>query len=1191
MATVHTSRTSTEWRKQYRGVLMQLGRVLYDDDWNESERISAEEQRRTRLDAIGPHGTSDEGFRVQGPAIVSGGEIEFTLEAGTLYVGGLRLTLDAPETFRAQTQWLDQPASERAAPTGERIDLAYVEVLHGISVGAVEDGELLEVALGGADTAVRMRDHRRVRLLPDVGVADCAAALAKLADVLASAGLGTLHASSEALTDVSLTIGLAPGDQTDDLCRPSVAAGYLGAENQTIRVELVDGSHFTWGYDNAASLYRATISADGATVTLVTEPKDEASWPTAGQVVEILPWSAVLPNGEKTAAPSGHLSRVKTSYSPDTGTFGLDAAVPSGFGQEWKNRSDAAALGDEYVFVRVWDRGSDTSSPPAIPFNAGTAVALAHTGLEVTFSGTHFRPGDHWVVAARPDSPAQVVPWSLDEGREPHGVRRFYAPLALIRWTVDGSGSVSGEVLHDCRGSFFPLTRLTSCCTYTVGDGVHSRGVYSRIQDAIDRLPPSGGEICVLPGLYRESIRIEGKRGVRLHGCGDRTKLVPPERSTEPVIRVAGSRDVTLADFAVETATGHAIVVDALVEGGKGVNTDVRLENLEVRTHRGAGLLATEVFELLVRECRFGPTGSGSDVEEIGDDPGWPAIYAEGRDLRIEENSVLFETRALRFGRLGGIQIGGGSRRVTIARNHVRGGLAHAVTLGSIRWVPSRVIERWPILRLPAAELRTPWWGWIRWDEDCFNIDPLPPRPDPGDDPDVPVSGGPLEDIAIYDNRLEHAGASGISVARFFPPGGERPQTIAIDDLRIERNVIRDCGRVEVGGRTDTVTVLSALGGITLASVRDLVVRANLIERNGKRPGVAICGVFVGAGVGLVIGENRIVDNGIAPSGTAARRPGHRGGIVAFVGSPNAVTMVRDNIVVTPDGPSLVLMGIGAMHVHGNHLRSRGSVAVVSPLASRIPRLRRAALAERADSPDDGLVGYASAFGVRFGAVGAGVFVHNEGHARDGIPSWRGAVSFGALARAPMMRLASEIGTAAPAPVTEPAVEITEVHDIIGNHASGLTPSAALDAMAAISRIPIGGAVTFGDNVVEHEVGSTRWLNSVVYLTTKDDVVVSSNSIRTILPRGTAAHASTFVKGTSVRVTANRFQEGPGVAMHSAVTVGTMNDTSGNQSTTCILATGRADLLVDGPNRALYGGACEKARDFSVALAKAWFED
>ena len=85
--------------------------------------------------------------------------------------------------------------------------------------------------------------------------------------------------------DSTLTVTFDKTGATDDLCSPSVISGYLGAENQAIRVQIVDGTHVTWGFDNGGPLYRVTVGADNKTVTVQTEPKDQAHWMQAGQTV------------------------------------------------------------------------------------------------------------------------------------------------------------------------------------------------------------------------------------------------------------------------------------------------------------------------------------------------------------------------------------------------------------------------------------------------------------------------------------------------------------------------------------------------------------------------------------------------------------------------------------------------------------------------------------------------------------------------------------------------------------------------------------------------------------------------------------------------------------------------------------------------------------------------------------------
>ncbi len=360
---IDVSRSAFDPRKRYEGVRMQMGRVLTDDDFNSAGEILDDGRRRTTIDVIGATGTPDGGFAVLNPR-AGGVEIDFDIGAGTLYLGGLRLETDGSETFQLQDDWLEQSGADRPAPpAAERFDLVWLEaVLQDVT--GVEDTELLEVALGVADTSARTRVVRRVRVTEDVGSADCADGWAAVVADLAAEG--TVDADHEVVGDAVLTVTYAPGGDPEDLCSPTAAGGYLGADNQALRVQLVDdGQSMAWGTDDATPLYRVLVGTDSSgarrVITMLTEPYDQPHWPLAGQVVELLPWAALLPNGEKVAARSGLLARVDGSYDPVTRELTIATVVPAGFGEEWKARADVAALGLEYLEMRVWNRGDDTS--------------------------------------------------------------------------------------------------------------------------------------------------------------------------------------------------------------------------------------------------------------------------------------------------------------------------------------------------------------------------------------------------------------------------------------------------------------------------------------------------------------------------------------------------------------------------------------------------------------------------------------------------------------------------------------------------------------------------------------------------------------------------------------------------------------------------------------------------------------
>ena len=400
MATGDISRNAFDPKKHYSGVRMQQGRVITDDDWNDNERIEDEDRRRARVDIIGPAGSPDDGFKIKNPTM-NNGKINFQVSPGSFYLGGLRLEMEETGTFVTQKDWLQQPDIYRKIPvnfTEPLIDLVYLQAWRQ-PVSAVEDRELFEAALGGPDTSTRMRTMHRVQIETDINVDECEKPWQPLSNVdgckkawqtlkerWLDRNRGSLNPQNQLEPDVTLKVGFSNEGEQKDHCKPAVTAGYLGAENQAIRVQLTRTNHFTWGFDNASPLYRVKVA--GSEVTMLTEPKDQAHWPLSDQVVEILPRSAVLPNGEKLAGIQGKFFKVETSYNPDEGKFTLTGPLDANFGKEGEEIPD-------YLFMRVWNRGSDKTSVPEIPFTpGGSAVVLGNTGLKVFFKRLldHCRP-------------------------------------------------------------------------------------------------------------------------------------------------------------------------------------------------------------------------------------------------------------------------------------------------------------------------------------------------------------------------------------------------------------------------------------------------------------------------------------------------------------------------------------------------------------------------------------------------------------------------------------------------------------------------------------------------------------------------------------------------------------------------------------------------------------------------------
>ncbi len=1164
------SRSAFDPRKRYASVRMQQGRVLLDDDFNEAERIDNEDERRVLLDVVGPTGTPDDGFRVQNGRLNAAGELTFDVLPGTLYLGGLRIWNHALHTYAAQEDWLQQPQAERAPPANGRVDLVYLEVWQQ-SVTAVEDAELFEAALAGPDTSGRLRTMWRVHLASGVQDSECSPAWTTLTTSWQAQNLGVLAESGERQVNAELMVGLEPGITPADLCSPAVAGGYLGAENQAIRVQLVDASHFVWGFDNAAPLYRAQVAADRATITLETEPKDSAHFPLAGQIVEILAWSAVLPNGEKVSDVSGHLSRVAGSYDPDTHILTLSTPLPAGFGEAWQGREDQAELGPPYYFVHVWNRGDDQASPVTLPFTPGTPVALGNTGLNVTFTGSELVRDDFWIIAARPETPDQVVPWLLESGRWPHGTRRFYTPLAVIRWQVTPSGA-SFELLSDCRVPFHPLTRLRGCCTYTVGDKKTSFGQFSSIQDAVNHLPASGGKICVLPGEYRESALIYGRRNVTIEGCGRRSKiLVPPQANAG--IHVIGSQNITVRSLFIDAGARVGILLVGAETSGeleaaapaepsvfaravvaRGSLERILLEDLDIHARGLPAVASMGGRKITLRTSRLlgllleGPIGRG----DLGR---WPLVYMLSDDVLIEHNEIVAaaerasnEVGIITFTRtaMGGVQIGGGSERVEIRRNTIRGGNGHGIVLGSIAWVRRRTATTNDFPALSTGWIiAVPGWHFTINDEGCVEVDwdPQPPPSDNPDDPLVPVSMGALDDVRIVDNVIEQMGGAGIGVVRFFDLSA-RDEFIVTDRLSIEENRIRRCLRLPIRELPPGLRGVAAAGAVALAAGTRITVRDNLIEQNGRRHVDPVCGVFMLLPSGIVIEQNQIVDNAPRIASEEPARPGLRGGVVlvmvrppttliqtaasenALRGSGFPALRIASNIVVVPEGRALQIAGLGAMAVTSNQLTSRGVGAVA-----------RASNAATLSDAYDALGGEA-------------VAIVNTGYSNE---------------------LGGQL------------LRYTGLRDV------AVRPKAGLDPLPPVLT---GGDVLFNDNQVKLDLMEAPVVSvmSSIFIVTMDDLSFVGNQAECEQDRDALA-VNLLAFGWSLRINDNRFEEAliaangivNGISAYGLGVLGTMTS---NQASHCLALSASMRVFANNIEliRAFVQDACGRSRRLGETL-------
>ncbi len=494
--------------RQYRSVITQQGRVTLEADNNEAAIIAGEALRLETIDIVGPTGTPDDGYKV-GPGNGAGG---VSIGPGTFYLGGWRLELDAAIDLSAQPDWLDMPPVAPAPPAttaagvlGNRL---VALLLTEQSVCAVEDQALREVALGGPDSAARARLMQQFLRLPLDGTT-CPAGAAMISALLSAQGITIDPDTLQLMSAARLQAGFVPGPPATDPCTPAAAGGYLGADNQLVRVTVTafDATAKTgtllWGWNNASLLYRAKMT-DPRTLTLTGTPVDEEHAPQLGQAVEILRSRANLGDGNFIAAPQGFVTTLTQAYSFDTGELQLAVALPAEY-QADKNP----------LFVRLWQA--------SVPFNAGQVTPLdATSGITVTITlpalPTSIALRPFWRFAVRPATPVNIYPQRYQETPQPpDGPRQWLADLAVVQAVATGS-----RLLADCRVPFLPLTQQSgACCGLVLGPkDVAGRG---GLQAIMNKLAGTQSSVALLAGTYTLPAPLAlGKQhsGLTLEACG-----------------------------------------------------------------------------------------------------------------------------------------------------------------------------------------------------------------------------------------------------------------------------------------------------------------------------------------------------------------------------------------------------------------------------------------------------------------------------------------------------------------------------------------------------------------------------------------------------------------------------------------------------------------------------------------------
>ena len=471
------TRDSFDAYQHYTRVLMQQGRVQLDADWNEQAAITQRYVRTLLSDLVGPFGGPDGacGFEmVTDPAVVDTltgkyglpldeeraqelkdriGRGDFLIGAGRYYVDGLLCESDLPLTYTEQVGYPFDDDTTLESLGGVKQVLVYLDVWER-QVTGIECPDLLEVALGGPDTATRAQLVWQVKVLRGDGPQTCAAT-----DTLRRARLPLLRARAR-----------QPEEQ-QDACVIDPEARYRGAENQLYRVEIhrggtaradgdkTGGATFKWSRENGSVVFPVLdhaedAGADETTVSVATLGRDKRLGLDNGD------WVEVVDDGLALRGSTEPLRRVER-IDPDDFEVVLSGVGPARTGQDpalhplvrrWDHDASRPATSDEGALLV---REAASAEDGWIELEDGVMVQFPASTVDG--APNVYRTGDHWLVPARTATGDVVWPrrqvgdelvW---EARPPNGVEHHYAPLAVATLGADGTWVVEAP---DCRRRF-----------------------------------------------------------------------------------------------------------------------------------------------------------------------------------------------------------------------------------------------------------------------------------------------------------------------------------------------------------------------------------------------------------------------------------------------------------------------------------------------------------------------------------------------------------------------------------------------------------------------------------------------------------------------------------------------------------------------------------------------------------------
>src|SRR5579859_89515 len=533
--------------KDTTGVLMQQGRVLLDQDWNEYIQLQDRRWRAESMDIMGravvPIDTPT-AFQI----LIAGTNL--TIGRGRMYVDGLlaenhgtgpieydpilgeiRGTLSIP--YDQQPYFPNPPA----LPADNNPHLVYLDVWER-ELTYLEEPILIDKAVA-VDTATQLQTVWQVKVLADTPAGtDCSTPPNTVSSWVAA----TFPSAGR------LTTAAAGVPSSTDPCIVPANGGYRGSGNRCYRIEIHNGgpmgtAQFKWSRDNASIATAVTgINAGLDTLTVVLTKRDA--------VLRFQPndWVEVTDDFRYFQGLPGEMRQVAVVDDVNL-TIQLKTALPAGEFDPTKParhtrviRWDQSGIVRDPIGTKIVDVDTNGGLIP-VPV-AGTTIVL-EDGIQITFSIDaampipQFRPLDYWMFDAR------VVDASIEilTQAPPRGILHHYAWLGFVTFP---------SKVTDCR-IFWPPDMGESCdCSACVSAASHNSGAFT-IQAAINKVQgKGGGKVCLGPGIYNitDTVMVSGANAIEISGHGlpnlVAANLMPPK----PIMQIQKSVDITVEDIA-----------------------------------------------------------------------------------------------------------------------------------------------------------------------------------------------------------------------------------------------------------------------------------------------------------------------------------------------------------------------------------------------------------------------------------------------------------------------------------------------------------------------------------------------------------------------------------------------------------------------------------------------------------------